>query len=323
MAGHDSEESVRLMTRAAVMYYRQSLTQQEIADRLGMSRATVGRVLARAEETGIVTIQISSHLQHVVEYETALEQAFGLVEAVVIDPSEPGDENVVRSELGGECADILARRIKPGMTIGLGWSRTVQHIAPFLRDHEVHTANAKRITVVQLDGATMPHSGQQHPIFGIVAVASELHANEVLLPAPLYVANEATAKGLLNTATVRDALSIAARADICFFGIGDLSPETTLYVSGDITREELDHLEALGAVGDICGRYYDAAGHAIEGELASRTISVPLDVLATRPLRVAAAAGAGRVDAILGALRGGLANALVTDSMTAQALLSH
>ena len=51
------EDTEQLMT-AAVMYYEQSASQQEIARRLGVSRPTVSRLLARAREIGIVRIEI-------------------------------------------------------------------------------------------------------------------------------------------------------------------------------------------------------------------------------------------------------------------------
>jgi len=44
--------------RLAIMYYTEGLTQQEIAQRLGISRPQISRGLARAQEVGIVRIQI-------------------------------------------------------------------------------------------------------------------------------------------------------------------------------------------------------------------------------------------------------------------------
>lgn len=81
------------------------------------------------------------------------------------------------------------------------------------------------------------------------------------------------------------------------------------------------HALATYGVGDICGRFYDARGKAVNGALADRTLAVGLDVLKTRPLRIGVAAGAERVEALRGAFVGELANAVVTDTGTAAALL--
>lgn len=315
------ETSTRLMTRAAILYYRQGLTQQEVAQRLGCSRATAGRVLARAEDLGIVRINISSPLVRVVELEVALEEAFGLVEATVCN-TERADDDEIRIELGRGCAEFLVRRLSAGMILSLGWSRTIQHVARFLGPDEL-SVPPENLTVVQLDGATPAQSGQSHPILGIAAVAERLGARNLVVPAPLYVDQEATAEGLMKDTSVRLAMQTAANSDICLFGIGDLTSGTTLFLSGDLDETVLASLAREGAVGDICGRYFDDQGQTIDNDLAGRTIAVSLDVIRSRPLRVAAVAGASRIPAVLAALRGGLTNVLVTDVATATALLAH
>ncbi len=314
------DASVRLMTRAAVLYYRQGLTQQQVAKRMSVSRATVGRLLTRAEECGIVTIGITSPFERSVETEVALDEAFGLTESMVVEPEDPEDGEAVRRELGRACAQLIAHRLAPGMVIGLGWSRTIRHIGDHLTGPSL-SAEAKDVTVVQLDGATVPSDGQQHPILGISTVAARLGAHHVIMPAPLYVEDEATARGLHQDKGVRQALAMGAQADICIFGVGSMSPTTTLVVSGEVDEDLLSELASYGAVGDVFGRYYDADGRPLGGDLARRTISLPLEVLRERPIRVATAAGDTQVEALTAALRSGLANVLVTDSRTASALL--
>ena len=51
---------------AAWLYYEERMTQEEVAERLGVSRATVVNVLQEARDRGIVTIEVSPrHLQSV------------------------------------------------------------------------------------------------------------------------------------------------------------------------------------------------------------------------------------------------------------------
>ena len=319
---HDAA-SIRLMTRAAFLYYRGGLTQQEVAARLGISRATIGRLLAKAETLGIVQIQIISPMQHAVEIEIELESAFGLTEAVVIEPTdgEELDLEIRRGDVARGCAELIARRLEPGMAIGVGWSRTLQHIADYLAEDTLTLNPAKPVTVVQLDGALPPSADQTHPIMGIISLASVLGARQALLPTPLFTDTEATALGLIKDRSVAETLDLASRTDICIFGIGDTSEDTTLFLSGEVDRSQLDELARSGAVGDICGRFFDGLGTPLDNDLARRTMSVSLDVLRARPLRVAAVSGVSRVPAILGALKGRLANGLVTDPPTALALL--
>jgi lsr operon transcriptional repressor len=52
--------SEELLLRAAWFYYKDELTQEEIAKRLSVSRASVGRLLERARRVGLVTIHLNT-----------------------------------------------------------------------------------------------------------------------------------------------------------------------------------------------------------------------------------------------------------------------
>jgi len=52
--------SEELLLRAAWFYYKDELTQDEIAKRLSVSRASVGRMLERARRVGLVTINLNT-----------------------------------------------------------------------------------------------------------------------------------------------------------------------------------------------------------------------------------------------------------------------
>src|SRR5437879_12239114 len=51
-------EDLRLALRAATLYYLDGLTQAEIASRLGVSRPTAGRLVARAKARGVVRVDV-------------------------------------------------------------------------------------------------------------------------------------------------------------------------------------------------------------------------------------------------------------------------
>ncbi len=73
--------------RAASLYYLDGLTQAEVAARLGVSRPTAGRLIARAKSDGLVRIDvvvppdIRDDLH--ADEERELERRFGLTEAVI------------------------------------------------------------------------------------------------------------------------------------------------------------------------------------------------------------------------------------------------
>ena len=73
-----SSELHRLMYRMAQAYYLDGQTQQEIAQRFGLSRPKVSRLLQRARDEQIVSITLVPPRGGAAELEAALEQRFGL-----------------------------------------------------------------------------------------------------------------------------------------------------------------------------------------------------------------------------------------------------
>lgn len=78
----------RLIFKCCKLYYEEQIGQQQIADRLGISRVSVSRMLAAGKEMGIVLIQVISpdNLAYS-QLEQKLEQLFRLKEAVVVEDS--------------------------------------------------------------------------------------------------------------------------------------------------------------------------------------------------------------------------------------------
>jgi DNA-binding transcriptional regulator LsrR (DeoR family) len=94
-----------------------------------------------------------------------------------------------------------------------------------------------------------------------------------------------------------------------------------LAASGNVfTADELQELDELGAVGDICLRFFDADGVPVASPLDERVIGLDLEQI-KRPRRTLALAGGPRkFAAIQGALRGRFVNVLITDRFTAERL---
>jgi DNA-binding transcriptional regulator LsrR (DeoR family) len=113
------------------------------------------------------------------------------------------------------------------------------------------------------------------------------------------------------------------RLTVALVGIGALHPSRLLGESGNVFAEmELDELDRLGAVGDICLRFFDVAGAPLPSRFGERVIGLSLEQLRRVPRAVGVAGGAEKVDAIRGALEGRLINVLITDHFTAERLLA-
>ncbi|OUN00171.1 MAG: hypothetical protein BAA04_09445 [Firmicutes bacterium ZCTH02-B6] len=312
MSTHEQERA--LMARAAWLYYHRGLTQQDIGERLGLSRVKVVRLLARAREEGIVQIRVDHPSLRFVELEEELRRTFGLKEAIVVPSGET--EEQTREAIGRFGAIYLERALAPGDVIGTAWGVTLREVARHLRP-----LSLKDVTVVQLMGG-LNAGGLINPLDIARAVADKLQGNLQMLYTPAFVDSARIRAALLSDHRVAQTLRAGASATKALVGIGDVSRESSLVRWGALTPAELDEAVHLGAVGDILGRHFDAHGRPIESPLAERVIGLTLESLRSIPQVIAFAGGGRKAAAILGALRARYVHVLITDEATARLVLA-
>src|SRR4051812_19966376 len=317
-------EDLRLALRAATLYYLDGLTQAEIASRLGVSRPTAGRLIARAKAKGLVRIDVvvppDMRDDLHADEERELEHRFGLTEAVVaghgVDIGAPGRPAVFAS-VGRAAAALLMRRLAPGDVMGFTWGPEQVAVAAALTPG---VANCR--AVVQLDGAMSTAAYQTGTEFILSRCADVLRATAIRLPAPLY-ADPSTVVSMRSDSVISRTLEAGRRADIMLFGVGAASTSTTLFEGSFLDTKMLDELVSLGAVGEIGGRFFDAHGTPVETELQQRAVSVPLEDVQACEKTILISSGVAKHRATLGALRGKLAKLLVCDIDCARWLLTQ
>jgi deoxyribonucleoside regulator len=317
-------EDLRLALRAATLYYLDGLTQAEIAARLGVSRPTAGRLIARAKAKGLVRIEVAVPPDmrddlHA-EEERELERRFGLTEAVVtghgVDVGAPGRPGAFAS-VGRAAAALLMRRLAPDDVLGFTWGPEQVAVATALTP-----GVASCRSVVQLDGAMSSAAYQTGTEFILSRCADALRANTVRLPAPLY-ADPSTVVSMRSDSLISRTLDAGRCADMMLFGVGAVSTSTTLFEGSFLDTRMLDELVSVGAVGEIGGRFFDASGAPVDTELQQRAVSVALEDIRGCGKTLLISSGVTKHHATLGALRGGLAKLLVCDIDCARWLLAQ
>jgi DNA-binding transcriptional regulator LsrR (DeoR family) len=137
------------------------------------------------------------------------------------------------------------------------------------------------------------------------------------------VDDERVAAALLRQRDIRETLAAAAHADLAVVGIGALVPSVSSFLrAGHLTQRGITDIRRSGAVGDVCGHLFSVDGKLVDAELTRRIVTIDVDALRRIPRVIGVAVGAAKVDAIVGALRGGLINVLVTDDATAREVLA-
>lgn len=294
-------------------YYVDGLTQDQIAERLGVSRASVARMIEKSRLAGIVQFRIAPKFLANYESAHAIKTHFGLRDIVVVpDLAGEGqsivDDNVRLGTLG---ANVLLSELRNGGTLALGWGQAVSTVMSILDDEEL-----EGIDIVSLTGGVNAYTNAIRQ----VRSRGRNSAQSDFIPAPLYVSNPELATALRAEDAVKFALENASLADVALTGIGGISLKSSLWITGTATAQDLDEVRESGAVGDILAVFYDADGETVPLTRDACRIGIDIESLKAIPTVVAVAAGEAKHAAILGAIRGGYIDVLVTDRKTVQFL---
>ncbi len=311
-------DELRLMAKVARMYHTQHLRQTEICARLNIHQSTVSRLLKRAEREGIVRTTVSLPPGTHTETESALQERFGLTDAVVVDCLE--DEAQIAQDLGAAAAFYLETTLRPRDIVGISsWSAALLAMVDSMRPSQ----RWKETRVVQILGGVGSPSAEVHATQVTRRLAALIGGEATLLPAPGVVGSKEARDVLLSDRFVRETLGFFPQITLALVGIGATEPSRALASSGNVFSEsELKLLASKGAVGDICLRFFDCNGRAVNTKLNDRVISMELEQLRAVPRVVGVAGGARKRAALEGALAGKLIDVLITDLASAQHLLA-
>ena len=312
-----SSSDLRLMTRVARLYHEDGLTQTEVARRLGLTQVAVSRLLKKAQAQGIVRTTVVTPPGAYADLESVLEAKFGLGQAVVGDAARDSDEAVLGA-IGSAAAHFLEATLKSGEVIGISsWSASLLALV----DRMQPLRKVEGCLVVQLLGGLGNPAAEQHANRLALRLARLVHGEARFLPVPAVVGSSSAARALAQAPSVSETVALFGRVSLALVGVGALEPSALVASSGNaFAREELEALQQNGAVGDICLRFYDAAGRPVRGGFEGRVIGIELERLRRVGRSVALCGGKRKLAATLGALRGGWVNTLVTDQFTAQRL---
>jgi DNA-binding transcriptional regulator LsrR (DeoR family) len=312
-----SRDRHRLLSDIADFYFNEGLSQQEIAERVNMSRPSISRLLLEARENKIVEIKINRPIPTAPTLEIELGERFGLESAHILESGISTEEDVFRN-LGRLGAEVLNKHLQDDMILGLSWGTTVHVVVQELRPRRL-----PNVKVVQLIGGVgAPYSSIDGP--EQVRRSSEmLGAQHYYLNAPMLVDSPAVASALREDHSIKEVLELARQTNIALVGIGSIIPEiSTQFHSGYITYENLRELSRVGAIGAICTSFFSITGEHITASWCDDcSISISWEELIEVPLLIGVAGGKRKAPAILGAVRSGVVDVLVTDDATAQEII--
>ncbi|MGY4911367.1 sugar-binding transcriptional regulator [Micromonospora aurantiaca (nom. illeg.)] len=310
---------LRLLTKVARMYHEHGLRQPQIAEQLHISQPRVSRLLKQATVLGIVRTTVVTPAGVHAELEEEIERRFGLRDVVVADTghSSPDEQSTLKA-IGAAAAVYLETTLTGGDRIGISsWSSTLLSTVDAMRPRPNPVAEQ----VVQVIGGVGSSTSQIYATRLADRLAILTGARAVFLPAPGLASSPAAREVLMADPHINEVMGTYGGLTMLLAGLGSLEPSPLLMESGNaIADAEQQALRKLGAVGDICLRFFDENGDLVKSALDERVLGIDSHTLRSIPRVVAIAGGARKFTAIRAALRGDWVDVLVTDLDVARRL---
>ena len=314
-AAANGRRSPRLRQRVAWMYYVEEMTQSAIADALGIGRITVVRLLSEARAMNEVRISLSRDVAELSRLEIELQKTYDIPEAIVAPRSSP--EADPRPIVAAAAGEFVSEMLRPDMKMGLGWGRTLNRALGFITERQI-----PRLSVVSLLGG-ITRARAANPAEFAWQFSRIFMADCYLLAAPALVDSAATKRTLIERCGLKEVFEFSKTLDSVVVSVGSTKLNSTTDFYGIISDAELDSLREAGAVGDILYNFFDIDGHLVDHPLNERSMSIPLHTLRSVPSRVLVSGGADKTEALVGAFRLLRPTTLITDEITAEALLAY
>ncbi|WP_237143458.1 sugar-binding transcriptional regulator [Phyllobacterium zundukense] len=313
-AGQPDTKISRMRMRAAWMYYIEQMTQNEIAEILGVGRVTIVRMLAEARARNEVKIGIQGYLSDLVALERQVEKQFGLEKVIIAPLSHPDNDPI--PAIAAATGDYLSSVVSNGMRVGVGWGRTLLNTLSYIEAKALED-----FTVISLlGGISQPR--RFNPAEFAWQFAQLFQGDGYLIPAPAMVDSIETKTALIERCGLKSVFEMAEDLDLVLLSVGAIeTASSTPYHIGFLNEGHQSSLAARGAVGDLLFHFYDKAGRLVDHPIHDLVMSVGIDTVQRVPARVLTSGGKEKIRALYGAMTLVRPTVFITDEESARRLL--
>ncbi|EAW1231302.1 sugar-binding transcriptional regulator [Salmonella enterica] len=310
-------QEYELLTEIAVAYYCDEITQEEIANKFGLSRIKVGRLLKRAKEEGIVEINVRYHPVFSTQLEKQLKERFPVSRALIA--LDHHDEEEQRRQVASLVSAYLNNVLKDNVVVAVGQGRNVASVAE--SSGVIQGRDCRFICGI---GGTHRPGDVINADHISRLLAKKFGGSSESLYAPAYVENIQLKELLLHNGTIKETLDRARKADIALVGIGDMNEESYMVKLGWFTPHEINDASLnQGVIGDIAGYdFFNARGEHVNTVMDNRVIGLSVEELRQISCVIAIASENTKAMAIMGALRTGAIDIIATSARNIRTILS-
>lgn len=305
------------IVQVAQMYYEGNLSQQQIADELGVSRSLIALYLKRARDQGIVRIEIKDPQDNCEDLALLLQGQANLNRVVVV-PSTHNSSALTRRSIAGALARHLENTLQDGDVVGIGFGRTMAEVAELLAPSKSIKADFLPLVGESSSGLIGTYSQIN---LHVLKIASSFNAVPHFLHAPLMVHSHTLRNMLLEDKVICSVTQYWDTLTHACIGIGTLPPVTGEIIY--IGEEYLGEFEKAGGVGDVCSRYFTRDGQFIDSPIYNQIVGIHPEQLRKAKHVLAVASAPEKALATASLLRSGLVTDLFVDEDLARATLTE
>ncbi len=300
--------------KIAHMYYVLKMTQDEIARRCSISRQKVNYIIGSLENLGIVSIHINGYENRNVALENAVEKKFNLKHAVIASVPDDYTADNIMDEVSALAADYLDFLLPQKKLVGVSVGRTLEKTVRKMRYR-----NNPACRIVQLFGVQSAMADSTKVAETAWLLAERLSCCCYSMYSPGVVSSPELRDMLLRENSIRKYMDCIAACDAAVVGIGHLGTQSVGQFDF-FTEEDVSLLHSAGFDSVICLNPVRRDGSWRDCPVSDRIIGIDIPTLMKIPDVVAVSASVTKADAVLGVLRTGCVDTLVTDSRTAEYL---
>lgn len=310
------KEEFQLMIDASVLYYLEGETQSQIAKKLYLSRPKVSRLLKKARELQVVEININYQSDEIEHLQLEIKRKFG-IDGVVITRTLSTEEETLK-EVGKVAAKELLTEINPGTTIGISWGKNVRMMASYLKKKDI-----KDLNIVELFGAVNYDLESSNMLSLAHEVSSKLGGKLYPLPAPIYINDPLAREAIKETPMIKTTLNMIENCNLIVSGIGALESHSMQVLWDNYVQSDMkEKIAKAGGIGFICAHFFDINGNFLDIELNDSVIGIKKETIKQKR-SIIIGAGSEKAKSILGALRGGYIDVLISDEQTLRLVLEY
>ncbi|MEV5535281.1 sugar-binding domain-containing protein [Saccharopolyspora shandongensis] len=295
-------------------FYVQGRSKLEIAEEFGISRFKAARILAAAQETGLVRIEFDLPVPVDLPMSDEVRAAYGLRRVLVLNRAESkADRPELRRRIGSLAAQLLAELATPDDVIGLAWARSVNAMAEAVE-------SLPKCPIVQLCGvqAGMDMRDRSVETVGRVAAVGGGYAYPIY--GPLVLPDRRTTDILRKQPGIAETFDQFQHLTKAVVSIGAWRQgESTVYDA--LSPSERDSIGRRGATAEIAARLFDENGNALSTGLAHHVLAITHEQLRQVPEVIALGYTEPKAEAIDAVLRSGIVTTLITDAAAAERIL--